>query len=704
MNEYILISNVYVNPNVQEPNLNSDQDEEISYILNVLENATDLSTGSEELASHIKDWPSLYHLHSKRVNLLRPLEEFLRERSILEIGSGCGAITRYLGEIGCSVTALETDFLKARTTASRCRDLSNVKVVYDSLLNFPKSEQFDVITLIGALEHAHLYSGGEDPIKALLDKITPLLRPEGLLLIAIENKLGLKYWAGAPEDHTGQAYLGIENRYTPSSTLTFGKKELLDLLGTCGFKNTTFLYPFPDYKIPDSVVTGKGLQTAAFSVPMLLLENFEYIQSEYYSNHFSTSLAAVELDKNGLLAEFSNSFLVAAAPTELPNIVPTDLLAVRYNSQRRKEYQKINTFREKDGEIVVEKSRLHYQSPVPGGPIRNLLTREPYFKGRLMLFDAIKVVSEKQWTLQSLSKWARSYFDILKEVATEQNDQPMLDGKYMDLTPFNIVLDDKNEAHIFDQEWIYPTPLPLGYVFFRGINYSLGAISFFDIPAEETSEDILQLTCALYQQFLPLDDNTVANYRNIEIDMLSGIGTNGYVPFQPAPIKIRKESLVEKQVLRLQEEKDQTQTGLKSQIAELESNIANIRHENHLNETGLKNQIHQLQINLAHIHHESFLKEAELEALQNISARQQPSLPGLEKFSSLVNHLSNLVANFQPPPPATKPPPASEADAIASLNQKITDLQNDLLWYKRTYEERSLLGTIKQKISYKISK
>ena len=40
-----------------------------------------------------------------------------------------------------------------------------------------------------------------------------LLKPGGALIIAIENKMGLKYFAGYNEDHYLDPYVGIEDRY-----------------------------------------------------------------------------------------------------------------------------------------------------------------------------------------------------------------------------------------------------------------------------------------------------------------------------------------------------------------------------------------------------------------------------------------------------------------------------------------------------------
>jgi hypothetical protein len=75
----------------------SDGDEVERRLLDIINNASDLSVLSDELKPHCTDWPSLYHLSSSRANILRPFEDDLIG-DVLEIGAGCGAITRYLGE------------------------------------------------------------------------------------------------------------------------------------------------------------------------------------------------------------------------------------------------------------------------------------------------------------------------------------------------------------------------------------------------------------------------------------------------------------------------------------------------------------------------------------------------------------------------------------------------------------------------------
>jgi len=75
----------------------SDGDEVEQRIASIINEASDLGVLSSELRQHCTDWPSLYHLSGTRANILRPFENDLHG-DILEIGAGCGAITRYLGE------------------------------------------------------------------------------------------------------------------------------------------------------------------------------------------------------------------------------------------------------------------------------------------------------------------------------------------------------------------------------------------------------------------------------------------------------------------------------------------------------------------------------------------------------------------------------------------------------------------------------
>ena len=55
---------------------------------------------------------------------------------VLEIGAGCGAITRYLGECGGNILALEGTPRRAAIASARTRGLDNVTVLSEKFESF----------------------------------------------------------------------------------------------------------------------------------------------------------------------------------------------------------------------------------------------------------------------------------------------------------------------------------------------------------------------------------------------------------------------------------------------------------------------------------------------------------------------------------------------------------------------------------------
>lgn len=203
----------------------------------------------------------MYHFSPIRRNLLE-WYNFSENGTLLEIGAGCGAITGLFSEKLSQVTALELSMRRAEILANRHKKRENIDIVVGDLFDVEMEQKFDYVTLIGVLEYAGL-SGMENPFEKFLNKVKTFLKEDGVLLIAIENKFGLKYWSGAAEDHSGIYFDSIENYHsTNHSVRTFSKKELKELLGQCGFKQLDFYYPVPDYKMPDEVFSDEFLPKA----------------------------------------------------------------------------------------------------------------------------------------------------------------------------------------------------------------------------------------------------------------------------------------------------------------------------------------------------------------------------------------------------------------------------------------------------------
>ena len=92
-----------------------------------------------------------------------------------------------------------------------------------------------------------------------LKTVATHLKPGGKIVLAIENRFGLKYWAGCTEDHFGTLFEGLEGYPVTSGVKTFTKKELSAILEKAGGLKASWYYPFPDYKLPAAIYSDRRL-------------------------------------------------------------------------------------------------------------------------------------------------------------------------------------------------------------------------------------------------------------------------------------------------------------------------------------------------------------------------------------------------------------------------------------------------------------
>ena len=142
---------------IDKPNFNYNDGVAVeNRIYNILKCSQDLSIASDELSSQISDWPTEYHFSALRLNFLKSFK-FNFNCRVLEIGSGCGAITRQLAENNLNIDALEGSYRRALITKERCRELDNVQVINDNFFNYKTNLNYDLITQIGVLEYALIF-------------------------------------------------------------------------------------------------------------------------------------------------------------------------------------------------------------------------------------------------------------------------------------------------------------------------------------------------------------------------------------------------------------------------------------------------------------------------------------------------------------------------------------------------------------------
>ncbi len=471
----------------------------------IVESSGDVSAMSVELASQCTDWPTWYHLSGRRGNILRPFEERLRGQHILEIGAGCGAITRYLGEIGAEVFALEGSPQRAAIAAARCRDLPNVTVIAEAIQYLQPVPQFDVVTLIGVLEYARIFFPGTegDAVDAMLKYVQGFLKPGGYLVLAIENQLGLKYFSGFPEDHMGTAMFGIEEHYRENSVVTFGRKELSARLKKAGLASSQWWYPFPDYKLSTLMVSEQGVMAEDGLDVFSLVRNACAHDLQYPSSvSFNLERAWRPIIRNGLLRDMANSFLVVASNTEIQES-RDGTMAVHYASARRPEFsKKVEFLKTQAGEIMAIPTALYPQAiPTESSTIKLHLEHTPYIQGQLWHDRLVDIMTSPRWTFEQVQEWFQVWFDAFKDAAKIKHSTNVahekVPGRCMDMVPRNLIAGQGGLYTFFDQEWEYGETVEVGYVILRALTTSIMSLRSFSKPLESVYRQPLALILKL---------------------------------------------------------------------------------------------------------------------------------------------------------------------------------------------------------------
>ncbi len=255
------------------------------------------------------NWPILYHLSDQRANIVEwiPMEPGAK---VLEVGSGCGAITGMLSKKAGQVIACDLSRRRSEINATRNQECDNVTI---HVGNFRDIEpdlpiDFDYIFLIGVFEYGQGYIGTDNPYEKFLKLLHKHLKRGGRIVIAIENRLGLKYLAGCAEDHLGKYFTGIEG-YSPDSVArTFTRNGLINIFKKCGLNDYHFYYPYPDYKL--MTLLHSDYYLPKFGELQDNVRNFDRDRLVL----FNEKHAYEELVKDGMYADFANSFEVIIGP------------------------------------------------------------------------------------------------------------------------------------------------------------------------------------------------------------------------------------------------------------------------------------------------------------------------------------------------------------------------------------------------------
>lgn len=461
----------------------------------VIRESADISSTSTELARKCWNKVAKYHLSQRRANLLRPLN-LCPDHMILELGAGCGALTRYLGEQGATVVAVEGALPRARVIRERCRDLSNVSVIASNFQALPQQRIADIVTLIGVLEYSAKYLTSPQPFLDCIRMAAGFARMDGVLIIAIENRLGLKYLCGESEDHYRRSmFQGIYNYPDFKGVRTFSRPELEDLIRAAGLEHLEFLFPFPDYKLPNSIITERGLKALplklAFRPSMVVCPERRKGLKASSNEVLPVGQLWQAMESAGSLPHFSNSFLVLASndPNNLRALI-RDGLAFYYPGRAKiaQAFLRETRFFEEDGEVKVLKKQLCEVEPEWEHPVycKHFSDEVQTVSGESVDLHLRKALYDSN--LDGVKAALRRYCSSLKDLGSEGEAgnnwlERKIHGKYGDFNTGNCILRKDGSYYAIDLEWYSKPGVRTWEILYRSlyhvtVNYFLPLAGF----------------------------------------------------------------------------------------------------------------------------------------------------------------------------------------------------------------------------------
>lgn len=441
-------------------------------LLNIAKNLSPVEF--DRVIEEKESWPILYHLSSLRENIVEwiPMSP---DAKVLEVGSGCGAITGAFARKAGSVTCVDLSKKRSSINAYRHGDCDNITIHVGNFKDIEPDlpNDFDYICLIGVFEYGQGYIGGETPYEDFLKILMPHLKKGGRIIIAIENKYGLKYFAGCKEDHLGTYFSGIENYVEGGGVRTFSRNRLETIFKNCGVEEYHFYYPYPDYKF----------MTTLYS------DEYQPRKGELFNNMrnydrdrmllFDEKNAYDGIAADGLFSVFANSYIAVLGGD-------FDLKYVKYSNDRAAKFAIKTEIVRENGVLCVRKRPMNEEAKKH---IRGLVKiyeglKERYAGGKLEVNTCKLVENDNDVYVEfafvegtPLSEYMdkcldqedqekfQEYFKEYVERIGYNKDYPMADYDMI----FSNILVSGDTWTLIDYEWTFEEAVDVKELAFRAI-------------------------------------------------------------------------------------------------------------------------------------------------------------------------------------------------------------------------------------------
>ena len=334
---------------------------------------------------------------------------------------------------------------------------------------------WDYIVVSDAFARVPSIFEGKAPYQKFFEEIKRHLKPNGHVILAVDNRYGLTYFAGSKERLTGKYFEGLEGYGHSEGIGTFSREAVLAMTKEAGFTSAKTYYPYPNYRYMTALYTDAHLPSVGELSKNLC--NYE----EERAVLFDETAVFDELIKEGKFQEFSNSYLFDLTLEEQK--ADEELLFLKYSVERDEKYRiRTEIVRKADGTKVVRKvpytdaakahvEKIKHWEKVLGEQYKAAdvavnkctLTAKgaefEFLKGETLedVLDAYLEKDDFTGFVGEIQKYAAKLEQIVNQGANN-----------IDLIFSNIILID-GKWNVIDYEWTYEAEVPLKFILHRAI-------------------------------------------------------------------------------------------------------------------------------------------------------------------------------------------------------------------------------------------
>lgn len=295
-----------------------------------------------------------YALSDQR-ELLLEWYDFEPEARLLQVGADYGAMTGlYRSEAG-QVTVLDGRQEALETVRLRYPSAENIHYVQKSLEEYAAeaAAMYDYVVMIG-MENA--------PCQEEIDAAERLLKPDGVLILAASNALGMKYHAGTAREENALTKRQIQRMLQGKGREGAGqacdgnrqecgesRQEALEQTERAESGFVRFYYPMPDYRTPVSIYSDEYLPKKGDLTRVIPAYDYPRYHVTDMGEGFDVAC------EDGLFDLYANSYLVLWSRDEGRLKQKSERIFIKYNKTRKDEFQIKTCICRRDGAEAAEK-------------------------------------------------------------------------------------------------------------------------------------------------------------------------------------------------------------------------------------------------------------------------------------------------------------------------------------------------------------